>query len=231
MMRRISMVFTALCLLLCMCAAVGEGGLDNAIDIEWNGRAIRLSFDTSGSYSAVVDGSVQACFYAYDTVDAGVMYELYLVFPESVKPGDVITPDYARQYAPECSVMFVVSTQQSEVYYFAAQVENGHFPEGSDYAIRIAEVTKVDGGVRYAGRLSATLTGIDTGSNGSYQASVKLTDAPFSFTMPEANRRTIGDTPTPAPTPDLFDAAPTPAPFDEPIPAAPSVTPAQTWRI
>ena len=90
--------------LLCACIlawtfAAAEGvlpeGKGDSIVLELDGQSVSLAFDRSDAYSSVVDGNVQASFFAYRGAAGQDLYEVYMIFPEDVHPGDVITPEYA----------------------------------------------------------------------------------------------------------------------------------------
>ncbi len=220
-----------LAMLLCLCllalgAALSEGAAGDGIVLTLDGQPMHLSFDRSDAYSSVMNGNVQASFFAYANGDQTI-YELYMVFPENVRGGDEVTPAYAMQGAMESSVVLIITDNQDETYYFAGQIDTGAYPEGSDYNIHFDTVADTAGGTRYEGRLSATMVGMEM-SSGALLGSLQISDAPFSFTMPAENRRTVTDAPeaTPDQSPNPFDPAPelTPAPL-------PEATPQQTYRV
>lgn len=207
-------------LLMFMAFILSLAALADGIDIALEGGPIHLDFDSGAGYSSVMEGNVQASFYVYAQDNAQDLYEMYLVFPEGVQPGDVITPEYAAQSAPESCVSLIITKNQVETYYFAGQLDGEVYPQGSSYAITIDQVASDGDGTRYSGRLSCTLVGMDMGSGAPLQ-SVTLSDAAFSFTMPGANRS--------VPEGDPFEPAPSQTPSFEDI--LPSPTPAQTWRV
>lgn len=221
-----------LALLLCLCllamgAALSEGGTaEDSVQLTLDGQPLTLRFDRSDAYSSVMNGNVQASFFAYTNGEEN-LYELYMVFPESVRTGDAVTPAYAAQSGSESSVVLIITDNQDEAYYFAGQIDTGAYPEGSDYNIRFDAVADAGNGTRYEGRLSATLVGMEM-STGAILGNIQITDAPFSFTMPAANHRAIAEPPDPTPDqePNPFDPAPetTPAPL-------PETTPLQTYKV
>ena len=216
-MKRLTVVFICLCLLLA--AAVGEG-TEESIRLRVDGRDLTLGFDPTEGYSSVQDGSVQASFYAYVDNDQN-LYELYMIFPEDVQTGDRLSWDDSLG-GVSCTVGMFITVDRQERFYYAGKLEKGS-SSGSSYAISFDSVTDTGDGVCYTGRLTATLLGMDTAS-GSAVGSIKIDDAAFSFTMPNANRRDGGSFgPTPTPNADTAPAA-TPAP-------TPQATPMQTWRV
>ena len=231
MKKRFAALFCAMVLILCGAAFAWEPSASDAmsegIQLTLNGNVINLSFDSSDKYSSIVDGNVQASFYAYFG-DPEKLYELYMIFPEAVQPGVTVDPAYAMQHAPDCSVVMIVTAGQTESYYFAGQVDGKPYPDSSAYAISFQAVESNETGSAFAGTLSATLVGVEMDS-GNVLERVEIVDAPFSFTMPAANRLELGDDPIAheqTVAPDFFSADPaaTPAPTVAP-------TPVQTWKV
>ena len=225
-MKRIFALLLCLCLL-AMGAALSENGtVEDGIQLTLDGRAVHLSFDKSDAYSSVMNGNVQASFFAYANGEEN-LYELYMIFPQSVRSGDDVTTESALQGSLESSVVLIITDNQNETYYFAGQTETGAYPDGSSYSIRFDTVADTGEGTRYAGMLTATLVGMDMGT-GTILGTLQITDAPFSFTMPAVNRRAIGDAPeaTPDQSGNPFDSLPeaTPAPL-------PETTPRETFRV
>jgi len=153
-----------------------------SIRLEIGGKSLPLMFDSSDEYSSITGNSVQASFYAYSD-DADYLYELYMVFPEDVQPGSVVTPDFAIQNDPNCSVVLIVSSSESEVYYFAGQVDGSIFPSESSYSIAFDSVTGSADSCMYSGTLSASLIEMDS-DGASKPGRFTIDSAPFSFTMP-----------------------------------------------
>ena len=243
-MKRIICAMLAICVMAwaMAMAETAPGGTRESIELQLDGRALSLDFDRSDTYSFVSGGNVQAAFYTY-TDNSDRLYELYMVFPEGVQPGDVITPGNAGSTTPECAVAVFITTNLSENYYLAEQREGSPFPEGSYYQIDIDAVSATDGGTHYEGRLTATLVSM-RGESPDALDNIQITDVPFGFTMPAGNHGTShSDDASDAPItdgPNPFDELPqsTPAPGETPEPApvetpapAPEVTPLQTWRI
>ena len=100
---------------------------DEAIALEIDGESILLAFDSSPEYSSMAGGLVQASFYAYGS-DDDTMYELYIIFPETVQAGMIITPDYASLTNEESSVVVIISIQREVQYYFSSQMDGGVYP-------------------------------------------------------------------------------------------------------
>ena len=152
-----------------------------SIQIEINGQPTVLGFDNSLEYSSVQDGTVQASFYAYSE-DREYLYELYMIFPESVQTGSTITPEYAAKNAPDCSVVLIISNKEVEQYYFAGQIDGKAYPDGSAYTMYFDSVSASDSGRTYSGRLSAAPLGLSDDSD-TLMKSFRIDEAPFTFSM------------------------------------------------
>ena len=191
----------------------------DSIEIEIGGRQLTLAFDPSQQFSNVTGGTVQASFYTY--LDGSKdLYELYLIFPQDVHPGTVIDPEYARKYAPNTSVVLIVTTQADANYYFAGQAEN---TDATDYTIAFDGVEDTAAGRTYSGTLSASLIGMSTDFETEIPP-ISIDGARFSFTMP-ANAEAPGET-TPPEDADPFGSDEE-NPFDVPVPAPTR----ETYRI
>ena len=158
-------------------AASGE-----SIEIEVNGRSVLLGFDSSEKFSVVSGGTVQASFFAYSD-NSELLYELYMIFPEAVETGSTVTPEYAIQHDPDCSVVMIISSTDVEQYYFAGQVDGAIYPSDSAYSITFDSVSLANGQRTYKGRLSASLIDMDNAAN-TPLVNFRIDNAPFSFTMP-----------------------------------------------
>lgn len=219
----------AIALIVCLCALVcGAGWAEPAEDVGEGIRlqidqdTIALKFDSSKTYSMISDGYVQASFYVGDDTQAE-MRELYMVFPETVESGAVVTPDGIGAENPECMVAYIYSTSQSEVYYYAGLEPGAAHPDSAAYEIAFDTVTEGEGSRTYTGRLNATLMGTDLLSNEAYGPLV-IVDAPFSFTMPEANRKELDGNP-------FIDDPAAPSEQPEAKETAPEPTPRETYRV
>lgn len=227
-MKRIISAWLCLCVMLLgavgLCEA-GAGDISEAIRLQLGQQTIRLDFDSSEKFSAVSDGLVQASFYTYgDTKNQ--LYELYMVFPENVTPGTTVTPEYAMQGYPDTMVTLIVTNGSSESFYYAGLVNGEPYPNQSAYSIAFESVSTTDVGTTYTGTLTASLMGVGM-INGETVETVTITGAPFSFTMPAANRKLDAPAASQSPEnpqdfPDIFEATPDPMP---------SPTPVQTWRV
>lgn len=194
--------------------AGSASSVSEAVLVNVNGRSIMLGFDPASDFSYVRDGLVQASFYAYGP-DGQYLYELYMTFPETVAAGTVFTPDQALEAGKiDCCVVMLISTQNTEDLYVAAQYNDGPYPPGTGYTIRFDDITDTDGGRRYSGSVSATMAGEDI--NGAViSEKLTITEAPFSFTLPgtDVSVQPHADAvpepfatpvPTATPRPDMF---------------------------
>ena len=203
-------LLSALLCALIACAALQPAVLaaSNSIDIDVNGRQLTLLFDPSEQFSNVSDGYVQASFYTY-LDESNDLYELYMLFPRDVQPGTTIDPAYARQSAPEASVVMILTTQADGTrYYFAGQAES---TDGTDYAMTFETVTDSAAGRTYSGTLSATMVGMSAENNAEVE-SLRIQSARFSFTMPDETDDPTED--APGNLPDAADPDDPFAPYD-----------------
>ena len=154
MKKRIIALFCAIW----MCLAVPSVGMaaSDTLELELNGRALTLKFDPSEQFSNIAGGNVQASFYTY-LDGSNDLYELYMIFPRDVQSGVVVNPEYARQNAPETSVVLIVTVGEKVDYYFAGQADGS---DATDYTITFESV--VDSGTErtYTGTLSASMVGM-----------------------------------------------------------------------
>lgn len=156
------------------------GGEEFAIDI--NGETVRLAFDASPLYSSAQGGMVQASYYAYGQ-DGATLYELYINFPETARPGMVITPEYEAMINGNSSVSLIVSSGPlSQKYYFSSLADGAVYPEGSSFSIAIDDIASGNGVTAYSGRLSAKLILLDMVS-GEATDTLDIPETPFHFTL------------------------------------------------
>ena len=213
-MRRIIALLLIVGLLGSAFNALAEG---DAIDISINGRSLSLEFDPSANYSYISNGIAQASFYAY-VDDTDLLYELYMVFPAKVQPGTRITPESLSEEDNSTSVVLIESTNDTESYYLATQVDGALYPAESHYAISIESVSDSNNERRYSGHLTATVVELDMES-GTFGDAFTIDNSPFSFalsldTAPSSDHNPFDEppesTPSPAPT-----TAPMPAPTSD----------------
>lgn len=209
-------------ILTCAMATPASLAASNAIEFELDGQALTLNFDPSEQFSSITGGNVQASFYAYMD-GSNDLYELYMIFPRDVQAGAVIDPEYARQNAPETSVVLIITKKDSVDYYFAGQTDS---TDTTDYTLTFESVSDSGNDRTYVGTLSASMIGMADGSEHELKP-INIRNANFSFTMSmRADRlpeETPGDSLPPA-TDDPFGgdydpfnpyADPTPAPSRE----------------
>lgn len=201
------------------------------------GETVSLNYDPDPEYSNIINGSIQASFYS-ETED-GTMYELYMLFPDTVKSGDVVTTQSsidAGQNDP--GVMIFITDDSQEIYAAAFQFSTGAYPAGSSYEIRFDSVTPSGGTCAYKGSLTSTLMVMDRMYTPQYPLEI-FGSFDFSFDMsseydprmPEPSASAPAPEATPAPfSPALPEATPAPAkpdptPFVPVFPSAPKNTP------
>lgn len=214
-----------------------------SMDFTINGKTLKMDFDPDPEYSICRDGYVQASFYAKDT--DGLLYELYVTFPQSVQSGDTVTPDECRKNGDIGSglMLFVSDDADMDVCSAATQYLTGPYPEGSSYAISFTSVIADGSLYTFKGAMNGSLVEVDDRFYAT--STVNECSANFSFTMdlgaakvPEKDRTApdAGDVPTPA-IPELPDSTPeseaTPAPEKKrpPTPPAHLTTPSDAQKI
>ena len=204
-----------------MCALLQPAvfAASDSMQITISGRQMALMFDPSEQFSYISEGTAQACFYGYmeGTED---LYELYMIFPWSVQSGTVLDPGYAMQFAPETTVLMVVTKNARANYYFAGQSDE---TDGISYAITFESVSDSDAGRTFSGTLSATMIGVADDFETEVPP-ISFKNARFSFTMstnadsepdpgesmPPIEGDPFGDgddpfaEPLPSPTPEIY---------------------------
>ena len=170
-----------------------------AIELEIDGKRTSLNFDASTQYSSIAGGLVQASYFGYSE-DGGMLYELYMVFPQTAQPGMVITPSYAALTGEDSSVVLIVSNMKTEeeVYYFSSLMDGSVYPEHSDFAIAIDDIAETDGATTFSGTLSASLVALDM-ATGELQATLEIAMTPFKFTIGGSDERHTEPLPTESP--------------------------------
>ena len=229
-MKRVLVLLLCLLMSAAMLAAMAEGdpfeqlpegnhaaaeGSANAIEIVIDGNATPLSFDASTEFSSIMDGTVQASFYAY-SANSEYLYELYMIFPVTVQSGSTLTPEYALQHDPDCSVVLILSSKEKEQYFFAGQSDGKIYPDNSTYTMTFDTVSATESSRTYAGTLSASLAAMDP-DTGTPLVPFEIQNAPFRFTIPVSQtpeENPFGD--VPEDLPDAFDPRPMETPTAAP---------------
>ena len=143
----------------------------------FGGERISLSFDPADDYSNLLDGVIQACFFAYDASETNFL-ELYLLIPEDVTPGDVLRNGDGR----DCSIYLYETSIDSEALYFAGDLNGVSTVNVSDFELTIESAQVGATAIRMAGRLTARLCRFDREQPQMEQ--LEISDARFSFTLP-----------------------------------------------
>lgn len=191
------------------------GGMDFTI----NDKSLRLDFDPDPEYSICKDGFVQASFYATDT--DGLLYELYVTFPQTVKTGEKITPESSIAAGSIASgiMLFVSDDHGMDVCSAATQYLTGAYPAGSAYDVSFSDVTANGSEYTFKGTLVGRLVEVD--KNFYATSTINECSGEFSFTMdlssaeaPEKDRSAPGADETPTP-----EASETPAQEGEATPS------------
>lgn len=194
--------------------------VENGLSLRFRDETILLDFDSDPYYSYVENGTVCASFYV-ETTDS--LYELYLLFPETVISGQTITPSsmmQAEQY--DSGIVLSHISDDEDLYCLAGQDEYGAYPDASDYSIHFESITIHENTVDYIGTFECTLVPIDEYFSilpGSYECS-----GTFSFTFD------VSQSASPA-LPDFGDEAEDPSSTPS-LPTAPRlVTPSNAQKI
>lgn len=174
------LIIALLCAIL-MCAMLQPAvfAASDSIEITISGRQTSLMFDRSEQFSYVSGGLAQACFYGY-MEGTNDLYELYMIFPWSVQAGTVIDQIYALQFAPDTTVLMVVTKETRANYYFAGQADDDN---GTSYVMTFESVSDSDAGRTFTGTLSANMIGVADDFETEVPP-VSFKNARFSFTMP-----------------------------------------------
>ena len=183
--------FLLLCILLAQNCALALTGIDypawdgaapvqNALAGSIDGANIQLEFDASADYSMRGEGYLIACFYAYDAARQNYI-ELYLLMPETIAAGDVITPQTAAASGAELASvsLFEVYASGDEAEYMAGQIADQAYPEGSSYSIAIESAQTDADKITVSGNLDAILS---DGTN-----AIALSGVQFHFALPTDN--------------------------------------------
>lgn len=197
---------------------------ENQIGGMFDTEPLLLSFDVSADYSMCDNGYLQACFYATDGTENSYV-ELFLLFPQTAKSGDVISPAYAAETGmSECGVYFYEVKGSSEDAYIAAQTGGDATPEGSNYEIRIESFEETDSAYNVRGSVNAVL--VKTVEFKPTGELLTVQDAAFHFSMPKS--AAPQETPAPdspqqsaepqeTPAPDFPRQSAAPEPTDDPF--------------
>lgn len=181
------------------------------MDFTFNQKSIRLDFDPDPEYSICKDGYVQASFYTTDT--DGLLYELYVTFPQTVQSGETITPENSIEDTSIASglVLFVSDDYGMDVCSAATQYLTGPYPEGSSYSINFSSVTANGSEYTFEGTLTGNLVEVD--ENFYATDTINECSGAFRFTMDLGSAE--------APNKDRSEPAPSATPIPE-LPATPS---------
>ena len=158
----------------------GAAPVQNALAGSIDGANIQLEFDASADYSMRGEGYLLACFFAYDAAQQNYI-ELYLLMPETIAAGDVITPQTAAAHGAELASnsLFEVYASGDEAEYMAGQIADQAYPTGSSYSIAIESAQTADDKITVSGNLDAIL------SDGA--RTIALSGVQFHFALPTGN--------------------------------------------
>lgn len=204
-------------------AAPQEQSDAGSMDLTLNGETLRLDFAPDPKYSICKDGYIQASFYA-ETAD-GLLYELYLTFPQAVKSGEEVTPDSCISNGDIGSglMLFVSDDAGMDICSAATQALTGAYPEGSSYAIRFTHAVANDSVYTFEGSLEASLVEVDEYFYAT--STINTCSATFRFAMDTSAAQSDEDSvapessETPAPSQPGTSEVPDSTPGSEPTPA------------
>lgn len=155
----------------------GASTPENALCGVFGDERISLSFDPSDDYSNLLDGVVQACFFAYDAAEANFL-EMYLLIPQSVAPGDVLKSGDGQ----DCSIYLYETSIGSETLYYAGELDDIPTVNGSGFEVSIEAAEVSETSIRMSGRLSAQLCRFTREQP--QQELLTVSDVYFDFTLP-----------------------------------------------
>lgn len=184
---------------------------DDSLCASIGGEDITLRFDPSQDYSNVAEGSIQACFYAYDATGQHYL-ELYLLLPEGASSGD----RFANSDGSGALIDLSEVSMSSETYFCADDIGS----DGSSFELSIESAERSATSIAMQGSFRALLRGYDE-QDRALPDSIAIEDAHFSFTLPLSG---VAPRSTPAPLPD-DELVPAPEATDPPtLPDEPQAT-------
>lgn len=203
-MKKIAAILLALMLTVMPAMAMkGEGypgfdgreKIENGIGGQFGQESLMLDFDPSGEYSYLRDGYIQGCFFAFDKAEEYYL-EMYLLLPEKIAAGDVLTPESSfEQGAASSSVtLFEVDEDNNEVTWFAGQLLGKAYPDNSGFTVTIEQADYADASVTVRGKIEARLCMLE---NDLPSEEVLELSAEFSFELPLANAPAAQESPEP----------------------------------
>ena len=164
----------------------GTSAPQNSCGGAFGDERISLAFDPSDDYSNVMDGVVQACFFAYDSSERNFL-ELYLLIPRNVAAGDVLRSEESK----DSSIYLYEISMDSETLFFAGDL--GGAPDGSSFVLTIDSVETTDAAIHMSGSLTARLCRYD--GSAPQRDFLSISEAYFDFSLP-----LDGDSPAPSST-------------------------------
>ena len=204
-MKKLALLLLAMVLLISPALALkGEGypaydgtPTENSLGGRFGEESLTLLFDPSGDYSYLRDGYIQGCFFTFDKAEEYYL-ELYLLLPEKIQAGDVLTPESCfRAKADSSSItLFEVDEDNNEQAWFAGQLLGSAYPENSSFSITIADAQYTDESVLVRGSIDAVLSPLQEDPAAGESMALK---ADFNFTLPLSNAPSADAEESPAP--------------------------------
>lgn len=219
--------FTALLLAMLLFFSMTTVHAEDSVPAQSNGsltislleRTLTLNYDPDPNFSNLMGGVIQASFYT-ESEDGG-LYEAYILFPETVKSGDVVTTQSSIEAGlTDPGVIVYITDDTLNLYASAAQFSTGPYPTDSQYSIRFDSVVPGGNSCTYTGSLEATLIAQDENYQSLYP--VENVTATFSFTFDFGNELEPRE-PSAPPAPELPGnpelPAATPSPYTPNLPS------------
>lgn len=207
-MKKLAAILLALMLMVSSATAMKGAGYpafdgtlkENSLGGQFGEDSLLLEFDPGAEYSYLRDGYIQGCFFTFDEAEEYYL-ELYLLLPEEVKSGDMITPESAFSAgASSCSItLFEVDEDNNETAWFAGQLLGSAYPENSGYTITIDRADYSEENVAVSGSIDASLCRLEGDLP---SAEFMQMTAQFSFVLP------LGNAPEAQPAPKAEKPAP-----------------------
>lgn len=179
----------------------GRSAADSSFCGAFDGQPLLLTFDPSEDYSNVMDGLIQACFFAYDEAETSFL-EVYLLIPDDVAAGDVLRSGDIRG----TSIALYETTMNGDTVYFADDLE-AVTANGSGFEMTIETMEFLGSMVYMSGSLTAQLSLYELEQ--ARPELLTISDAHFSFVLSmDANPfASLPDSDSDALFPDLPDSA------------------------
>lgn len=192
-MKKILSVLLALFIFCAMPALALEGNAypaydeanfsENHLGGSFSGEDILLEFDPSADYSQLLEGSMEACFFAFTEAEDHYI-ELYLELPTDLSSGDHLSSgDMLSRLDSFVSLSFYEVSSDSESFYYAGSLAGILYPDGCSFDIVIDEAITSGSTFEVSGSLSALLYRFDENMSPTNDT-LALSNVRFHFEFP-----------------------------------------------